>query len=122
MERSLQDQTVARLQSVRDRAAKPAADLVRGALAHVQERAAAWPRREDGEREVEARAVAETLYHALATALLLEEGQTLRGRRGDFRKLLVAGLYARRWLAAPTPGTPPFSCVPAIFACPCDSG
>jgi alkylation response protein AidB-like acyl-CoA dehydrogenase len=99
----------ARLESVQERAAKPAADLVRTALADVQHRAAAWPRREDGERELEARAVAETLYHVLATALLLEEGQTLRGRRGDFRKLLVATLYARRWLAPATPGAPPFS-------------
>ena len=97
----------ARLENVHERAAKPAADLVRTALADVQQRAAAWPRREDG--ELEARAVAETLYHVLATALLLEEGQTLRGRRGDFRKLLVATLYARRWLAPATPGAPPFS-------------
>jgi alkylation response protein AidB-like acyl-CoA dehydrogenase len=97
----------ARLENVHERAAKPAADLVRTALADVQRRAAAWPRHEDG--ELEARAVAETLYHVLATALLLEEGQTLRGRRGDFRKLLVATLYARRWLAPATPGAPPFS-------------
>ena len=99
----------ARLESVQERAAKPAADLVRTALADVQQRAAAWPRREDGDRELEARAVAETLYHVLAAALLLGEGQTLRARRGDFRKLLVASLYARRWLAPPTPGVPPFS-------------
>jgi hypothetical protein len=45
----------------------------------------------------------------LATALLLEEGQTLRAQRGDFRKLLIAALYARRWLAASAPGAPPFS-------------
>jgi acyl-CoA dehydrogenase len=97
----------ARLENVPERAAKPAADLVRTALADVQQRAAAWPRREDG--ELEARGVAETLYHVLATALLLEEGQTLRGRRGDFRKLFVATLYARRWLAPAMPGAPPFS-------------
>ena len=99
----------ARLESVQERAAKPAADLVRTALADVQQRAAAWPRRDVADRELEARTVAETLYHALATALLLEEGQTLRQRRGDFRKLLVGALYARRWLAPATPGVPPFS-------------
>ena len=99
----------ARLESVQERAAKPAADLVRTALAEIQQTAAAWRRHEDGDRELEARSVAETLYHVLAAALLLEEGQTLRTRRGDFRKLLVATLYARRWLAPSTPGMPPFS-------------
>jgi alkylation response protein AidB-like acyl-CoA dehydrogenase len=99
----------ARLDAVQERAAKPAADLVRTALADVQQRAAAWATREVAERELDARAAAETLYHVLATALLLEEGQTLRQRRGDFRKLLVAGLYARRWLGPSAPGVPPFS-------------
>ena len=98
-----------RLDAVQERAAKPAADLVRTALADIQQRAAAWPGREAVDRELDARAAAETLYHVLATALLLEEGQTLRQRRGDFRKLLVATLYARRWLAPTTPGVPPFS-------------
>jgi alkylation response protein AidB-like acyl-CoA dehydrogenase len=99
----------ARLDSVQEGAAKPAADLVRAALAEVQRRAAAWPAQEPAARELEARAAAETLYHVLATALLLEEGQTLRGQRGDFRKLFVATLYARRWLAPTTPGVPCFS-------------
>jgi acyl-CoA dehydrogenase len=96
-----------RLDAVQERAAKPAADLVRTALADLQQRATAWPGRED--RELDARAAAETLYHVLAAALLLEEGQTLRQRRGDFRKLLVATLYARRWLTPAAPGAPPFS-------------
>src|SRR5438093_685206 len=56
-----------------------------------------------------ARAVAETLYHALATALLLDEGQTLRPQRQDHHKLLVAALYARRWLVPAPPGVPAFS-------------
>jgi alkylation response protein AidB-like acyl-CoA dehydrogenase len=99
----------ARLDAVHERAAKPAADLVRTALADVQQRAAAWPARDTADRELDARATAETLYHVLATALLLEEGQTLRQQRGDFRKLLVATLYARRWLAPSAPGVPPFS-------------
>ena len=99
----------ARLDAVQERAAKPAADLVRTALADIQQRAAAWPGRDTADRELDARGAAETLYHVLATALLLEEGQTLRQRRGDFRKLLVATLYARRWLAPTSPGVSPFS-------------
>lgn len=99
----------ARLDAVQERAVKPAADLVRAALADLQQRAAAWPGRDAAERDLDARAASETLYHVLAAALLLEEGQTLRQRRGDFRKLLVGSLYARRWLAPTTPGAPPFS-------------
>ena len=99
----------ARLDTVHERAAKPAADLVRAALAHVHQRAASWRGRDDAERELDARATADTLYHVLAAALLLEEGQTLRQRRADFRKLLVASLYARRWLTPTTPAAPPFS-------------
>ena len=99
----------ARLDGAHERAAKPAADLVRAALADVEQRAAAWSRLEQSERQLDARVSAETLYHVLATALLLEEGQTLRRQRGDYRKLLVATLYARRWLTAAAPGAPPFS-------------
>ena len=99
----------ARLDAVQERAAKPAADQVRAALADVQHRAAAWAGRESADRELEARATAETLYHVLAAALLLEEGQTLRQRRGNFRKAFVGTLYARRWLAPTLPGAPPFS-------------
>jgi acyl-CoA dehydrogenase-like protein len=99
----------ARLDGAHERAAKPAADLVRAALVDVQQRAAGWPRLEQGDRELDARAAAETLYHVLATALLLDEGQTLVRQRGDFRKLFVATLYARRWLAGTTAGATPFS-------------
>jgi alkylation response protein AidB-like acyl-CoA dehydrogenase len=99
----------ARLDAVHERAAKPAADLVRAALADVQQRVAGWSRRDAADRELDARATAETLYHVLAAALLLEEGQTLRQQRGDFRKLLVATLYARRWLMPTPAGVPPFS-------------
>jgi alkylation response protein AidB-like acyl-CoA dehydrogenase len=99
----------ARLDAVHERAAKPAADLVRAALAHVQQRAAIWPGRDCAERDLDARATADTLYHVLAVALLLEEGQALRQRRGDFRKLLAGSLYARRWLAPTPPAAPPFS-------------
>ncbi|HXU88889.1 MAG TPA: acyl-CoA dehydrogenase family protein [Methylomirabilota bacterium] len=99
----------ARLDEAHERAAKPAADLVRAALVDVQQRAAGWPRLEQGDRELDARAAADTLYHVLATALLLDEGQTLVRQRGDFRKLFVATLYARRWLAGTTAGATPFS-------------
>lgn len=98
----------ARLDAVQEHAAKPTADLVRAALAEAQRRAAAWSSRPAPERELEARATADALYHVLATALLLEEGQTLRAARGDFRKLLAAALYARRWLAPAPSGAPPF--------------
>jgi len=98
----------ARLDFVQERTAKPAADLVRGAVADVERRAATWPRLDAPARELEARAAAETLYHVLAAALLLEEGQTLRAQRDDFRKLLMASLYARRWLAPAPPGAPPY--------------
>jgi acyl-CoA dehydrogenase len=99
----------ARLDAVQERAAKPAADLVRAALAELQRRAAAWTGLEAPARQLEARTAAETLYHVLATALLLEEGQTLRAQRGDFRKLFVATLYARRWLGPATPGAPTYA-------------
>ncbi len=99
----------ARLDGVRERHAKPVADAVRAALAEVERRAAAWTDVPPDARELEARPVAETLYHILAVALLLEEGHTLRAQRQDHHKLLVAALYARRWLVPTPPGTPAFS-------------
>ncbi len=98
----------ARLDGVRERHAKPVADLVRAALAEVERRVSAWAALPADVRELEARPVAETLYHALATALLLEEGQTLLAQRRDHHKLLVAALYARRWLTPARPGAPLF--------------
>jgi alkylation response protein AidB-like acyl-CoA dehydrogenase len=99
----------ARLEAVRERAAKPVADVVRAALADVARRAAGWAGLPPEARELDARAAAETLYHVLAAALLLEEGQALRAQRDDAHKLLVAALYARRWLAPALPGAPSFS-------------
>ncbi len=98
-----------RLDGVRERHAKPVTDVVRALLADVERRAAAWTTQPPDTRELEARPVAETLYHALATALLLDEGQTLRPQRQDHHKLLVAALYARRWLVPAPPGVPAFS-------------
>jgi alkylation response protein AidB-like acyl-CoA dehydrogenase len=99
----------ARLDGVRERHAKPVVDLVRGALAEVERRAAGWATLPPAAHELEARPVAETLYHALAVALLLDEGQALKAQREDHHKLLVAALYARRWLAPAPPGVPAFS-------------
>jgi alkylation response protein AidB-like acyl-CoA dehydrogenase len=93
----------ARLDGVAEPSAKPWRDLAAQALARATEEAARWPAAPRDERELAARPVAETLYHVLATALLLHEGQVLLERRGDFRKLAVAALYARRWLEAPRP-------------------
>jgi hypothetical protein len=53
--------------------------------------------------------VADLLYHLLAASLLLGEGQSLRERSQDFRKLLVGALYVQRWLAARDANTPPFA-------------
>ncbi len=97
-----------RLATVTDPAAKPLVDEVRGALAAVERRVAGWARLTDAERELHARPVADLLYHLVGASLLLAEGQTLRDRAGDARKLVVAGLYLRRWLAPP-PHEPPFS-------------
>ena len=99
----------ARLDGVRERHAKPVADVVRAALAEVERRAAAWTDVSQDARELQARPVAETLYHILAVALLLEEGHALRAQRQDHHKLLVAALYARRWLVPAPLGTPAFS-------------
>jgi alkylation response protein AidB-like acyl-CoA dehydrogenase len=96
----------ARLDAVAEPEAEAAADAVRAALAEVERRAGAWPGLRDAERELEARSVAEALYHVLAASLLLEEGQTLAAKRGDAHKLLVAALYVRRWLRPPAPPAP----------------
>src|SRR3989442_5037028 len=99
----------ARLDAVRERNAKPVVDVVRGALAEVERRAAGWATLPPAAHELEARPVAETLYHALAVALLLDEGQALKAQREDHHKLLVAALYARRWPPPPPPRVPAFS-------------
>jgi alkylation response protein AidB-like acyl-CoA dehydrogenase len=98
-----------RLDGVREGHAKPVADVVRDVVAGIERRAAAWPAQSQEARELEARPVADALYHALAVALLLDEGQILRAQRDDHHKLLVAALYARRWLVPLAPGGPVFS-------------
>jgi acyl-CoA dehydrogenase len=98
-----------RLDGVREGHAKPVTDVVRDVVADVERRAAGWATQSPEARELDARPVAEALYHALAVALLLDEGQMLRAQRDDHHKLLVAALYARRWLLPVVPGVPVFS-------------
>jgi len=100
----------ARLDAVTDPRAKPVADAVRGAFADVQARVAAWPSVGAVASEVEARPVADALYHILAGSLLLEHGQALVTERADYRTFLVAALYMRKYLrpsAPPAPVLPP---------------
>ena len=97
-----------RLATISEPLARPWVDSIRGTLGDVQKVIAAWPSRSVAERELSARPVADLLYHLLAAALLLAEGQVLHDRSGDFRKFLVGCLYVRRWLR-PTPiGEPVF--------------
>ncbi len=99
-----------RLDAVTEPLAKRAVEAVRTTLDEVAAVTTTWAARSREEREVEARPVADTLYHVLAASLLLAEGQTLLEERRDFRKLLVAALYVRRWLRPPAPPAP---CFPA---------
>jgi alkylation response protein AidB-like acyl-CoA dehydrogenase len=99
-----------RLATVSERGAKPWVDVVLQALEAVEQQVARWPNASKPERDLESRPVADTLYHLLASSLLFAEGQTLREQSDDCRKLLVAILYARRWLRPPdTANVPPFS-------------
>ena len=91
-----------RLDAVTEPRAKPTVDAVRATLDDVARQAGAWPGQAPHDRERAARPVTEALYHALATALLLAEGETLRERDGDARKLLIGALYARKWLRRDT--------------------
>jgi acyl-CoA dehydrogenase len=98
-----------RLAAVTEPAAKPLVDLVEAALETVTRQAAGWAALPVAERELQARPVADTLYHVLAGSLLLGEGQLLRGQGKGFRKLLAAGLYLKRWLEPRGPASPPFT-------------
>jgi alkylation response protein AidB-like acyl-CoA dehydrogenase len=95
---ALLDHVVALLDVVSEPGAKSWADEIRGAAREVHDRIAAWPALGEDARQLDARPVADRLYHVLAAALLLREGQALRDRDGGFRKLLAAALYVRRWL------------------------
>ena len=98
---SLADFVEGRLHTVIEPGAKRWVEIVAEALAELRGRAAAWPRLDDAERELDARPFADALYHTLAAALLLAEGPTLWRERGSARKLLVGALYAKKWLRPP---------------------
>jgi len=61
------------------------------------------------DRELAARPGADLLYHALASSLLLAEGQILHDRSHDYRKLVDAALYIGRWLRQTAHGGSAFS-------------
>jgi alkylation response protein AidB-like acyl-CoA dehydrogenase len=95
------------VQSRLDRVAQPHAkrwvEVVAATLADLRQRVVAWPSLDAAERELDARPVADTLYHALAGALLLAEGQVLWQERQNARKLLAGALYLKKWLRPPAP-------------------
>src|SRR5688572_22107879 len=89
------------VQSRLDRVAQPPAkrwvEVVAATLADLRQRVVGWPSLDAAERELDARPVADALYHALAGALLLAEGQALWQERQSARKLLAAALYLKKW-------------------------
>ena len=95
------------LQSRPDEVTEPRAkrwsDVVAGALTDLRRRTAGWPALAAADRELDARPVADALFHALAGALLLAEGERLWRERRSARKLLAASLYLRKWLRPPAP-------------------
>ncbi|HEV2054863.1 MAG TPA: acyl-CoA dehydrogenase family protein [Methylomirabilota bacterium] len=97
------------LQHVTEPAAKPWVDAVVQAVEALKRRIDVWAALSPEEQELEAKPVADLLYHLLAASLLLHEGQTLRERSQDFHKLLVGALYVQRWLAARDLHAPPFA-------------
>jgi acyl-CoA dehydrogenase len=99
----------ARLQQVVEPAAKPWVDVAVQAVESLRRRLDGWRALSREEAELEAKPVADLLFHLLAASLLLHEGQTLRDRAQDFRKLLVGALYVQRWLLSRDPHAPPFS-------------
>jgi acyl-CoA dehydrogenase len=92
-----------RLDCVTEPRAKPWVEVVAATMADLRRRVGAWPGLDDAERELDARPIADALYHALAGALLLAEGQTLWRDRQSARKLLAGALYLRKWLRPPAP-------------------
>jgi len=93
----------ARLDAVTEPRAKPWVDVVAATTAELGRRVVAWPALAPAERDLDARPVADALYHALAGALLLAEGQALLRERQSARKLLAGALYLKKWLRPPSP-------------------
>jgi acyl-CoA dehydrogenase len=98
-----------RLEGVTEPLAGPSIEAIRAVTPEVANLIAAWSTLSGPERELGARPVADLLYQLLASTLLLAEGQMLRDRSGDCRKLLVAALYIRKWLQPTPPGQPVFT-------------
>jgi hypothetical protein len=98
-----------RLDAVSEPRAKRWSDVVASTLAELRRRIEAWPDLATAERELDARPVADALYHALAGALLLAEGERLWREERSARKLLAAALYLRKWLRPPAPPASVFS-------------
>jgi hypothetical protein len=110
----------AHLDAVSEPRAKAWLDVVAATMAELRRRVAAWPAQADADRELEARPVADALYHALAGALLLAEGQALLRERQSARKLLAGALYLKKWLRPPAPPASVFTArecawVPALI-------
>ena len=99
----------ARLQQVTEPAAKPWVDLVLQSVESLKRRIDAWAPLSREEAELEAKPAADQLYHLFGASLLLHEGQVLRDRVQDFRKLLVGALYVQRWLRPRDPSAPAFN-------------
>jgi alkylation response protein AidB-like acyl-CoA dehydrogenase len=97
-----------RLGRVTEAAAKPWVDVARETLEAARRRIAGWPALARTEQELEARPVADALYHLLAASLLLAEGQALLERKGDAHRLLSGALYLRRWVISREAGAVPF--------------
>lgn len=96
-----------RLEGVSAPSVKLSVDTLGRELDAIARQVAAWPGLSKPERELQARPVADVLYHLLAASLLLAEGQALLNRHGhDFRKLLVGALYLKKWLRPPPPSAP----------------
>jgi acyl-CoA dehydrogenase len=98
-----------RLARVTEPMVKPWVDVVASTVGDIEGTVAQWPQTDAGARDLEARPIADALYHALAVSLLLGEGQALFEQRQDARKFLAGGLYAKRWLQSAAPGSAIFT-------------
>jgi acyl-CoA dehydrogenase len=98
-----------RLARVTEPLARPSVEAVRLAMQQTEGAIAAWPAQSCPERDLAARPVADALFHLLAAALFVAEGQALRDRSGDARKFLVAALYIRKWVRPIAPCQPIFT-------------
>lgn len=87
-----------RLDATGEPAAKGWVDVVARAADRVADRIDGWDDLDDDERQLDARPVADRLFHVLAATLLLSEGHGLAAEAGGHRKVLSGALYARRWL------------------------